>query len=135
MRYLLDTHMLIWFQEDNPNIPKPVMQLLQHGENQIFFSQVSLFEIAIKQTIGKLPHFTATVMEVYEQALKDDFLSLPLHNKHIAVYNSVPLLAEHRDPFDRLLLATAHAERLTVVTADKNFSLYPDFVKTEWNDL
>lgn len=66
MPYLLDTHMLIWFQEDNPKIPAPVMRLLQNKENRIFFSQVSLFEIAIKQTIGKLPQFTASINEVYE---------------------------------------------------------------------
>ena len=67
MRYLIDTHILIWFQEDNPKISKPVMQLLQDRENQIFFSQISLFEIAIKQTIGKLPHFMAIAIEVYDR--------------------------------------------------------------------
>ena len=133
MPYLLDTHMLIWFQEDNPKTPEGVMQLLQNRENSIFFSQVSLFEIAIKQTIGKLPLFTATIMDVYEQALKDDFIFLPIHNTHLAAYNNVPLLAEHRDPFDRLLIAMAHVEGLTMITADKNFGLYPDLVKVVWS--
>lgn len=129
MPYLLDTHMLIWFQEDNTKIPKPVMQLLRNIENPIFFSQVSLFEIAIKQTIGKLPHFFATITEVHKQALKDNFSFLPIQNKHLAAYSDVPLLAEHRDPFDRLLIATAYTDNLSIITADKNFSLYPDFVK------
>jgi PIN domain nuclease of toxin-antitoxin system len=125
--------MLIWFQEDNPKTPKPVMQLLQIGENRIYFSQISLFEIAIKQTIGKLPNFTATITEVYEQAISDDFIFLPIHNRHIEIYNKVPLLAEHRDPFDRLLIATAHAESLTVITSDKNFALYSDLARVAWS--
>ena len=132
MRYLLDTHILIWFQEDNSKIPKPVMQLLQDRENQVFFSQISLFEIAIKQTIGKLPLFTASITEVYEQALRDDFIFLPIQNKHIEAYSNVPLLENHRDPFDRILIATAHAEGLTMITGDNNFSLYPDLIGLAW---
>jgi PIN domain nuclease of toxin-antitoxin system len=60
MRYLLDTYSLIWFQEANLKIPQHVMQEVQNSANAIYFSQVSLFEIAIKQKIGKLPSFEAT---------------------------------------------------------------------------
>lgn len=85
-RYLLDTHCLIWFQEDNPKIPPRVMSIIQDPSNTLFFSQVSLFEIAIKQKIGKLPDFTADLSEVYQQALSDDFIYLPIINKHIFSY-------------------------------------------------
>lgn len=132
MQYLLDTHCLIWFQEANPKLPERIMQLLQDPENSILFSQISLFEIAIKQTIGKLPQFIATITDVYEQALKDDFRFLPIHNQHIEAYSSVPLLAEHRDPFDRLLISTSQVEGLTIITADKNFNLYADLIKVAW---
>ena len=54
-KYLLDTHCLLWFQENNPKIPKRVMQEIQNPENLILFSQLSLYEIVIKQAIGKLP--------------------------------------------------------------------------------
>ncbi len=132
MNYLLDTHCLIWFQENNSKIPHPVMKEIQHPANIILFSQISLFEIAIKQKIGKLPLFQATIPEVYEQAIKDDFTFLPLHNNHIEAYKKVPLLQEHRDPFDRLLIATAHEDKLIVLTADRNFNLYPQLIKVIW---
>jgi PIN domain nuclease of toxin-antitoxin system len=64
--YLLDTHCLIWFQENNIQIPERVMNIIQDTNNTILFSQVSLFEITIKQKIGKLPAFNATVEEIYQ---------------------------------------------------------------------
>jgi PIN domain nuclease of toxin-antitoxin system len=90
MQYLLDTHCLIWFPENNPKIPAAVLKELQNPTNEIFFSQVSLFEIAIKQTIGKLPDFIASITDVYEQAIKDDFTFLPIKNSHIERYETVP---------------------------------------------
>ena len=135
MRYLLDTHCLIWFQEANPKIPDGVMALIRNPGNIILFSQLSLYEIAIKQKIGKLPQFLATITEVYQQALKDDFTFLPIDNKHLEAYKDIPLLAEHRDPFDRLLIATAHAEGVDIISADKSFGLYPNFVKVIWKGV
>jgi PIN domain nuclease of toxin-antitoxin system len=111
------------------------MNEIQNPTNIIFFSQVSLFEIAIKQKIGKLPLFQVTISEVYEQAIKDELTFLHVHNNHIEAYENVPLLPEHRDPFDRLLIATAYQENLTILTADKNFDLYPEFIKVIWNNL
>lgn len=132
MQYLLDTHCLIWFQEANPKIPARVMEVLQNTSNNIFFSQLSLFEVTIKQKIGKLPDFKATIDEVYAQAVKDNFAFLPVKNSHIEAYDEIPLLAEHRDPFDRLLIATAKTEDLVIVTADKNFGLYKAFLAVMW---
>lgn len=131
-RYLLDTHCLIWFQEDNPKIPPRVMSIIQKPSNTLFFSQVSLFEIAIKQKIGKLPEFTADLSEVYQQALSDDFIHLPISNKHIFSYQRIPLLENHRDPFDRLLLATAYEENAVMLTADTNFGCYAGLVEVFW---
>jgi PIN domain nuclease of toxin-antitoxin system len=134
MQYLLDTHCLIWFQENNPKIPPSILEEIQKASNKIFFSQISLLEIAIKQKIGKLPSFQATLADVYYQGLKDDFTFLSIQNNHIETYDQIPLLAEHRDPFDRLLLATAATEQLTIITADKNFRLYPKVVQIFWED-
>ena len=60
---------------------------------------------------------------------------MPIHNKHIETYSIVPLLENHRDPFDRLLIATAHSEDLTVITGDGKFSLYSNFIRFAWNDI
>lgn len=130
--YLLDTHCLIWFLDDNPLIPANVMAEIQSVKNTVFFSQISLFEIAIKQKIGKLPSFSSSLNEVYDQALQADFSFLPIKNQHIFSYHKVPVLDNHRDPFDRLLLASALDENAVILSADKNFALYSDLVQVFW---
>ena len=92
-RYLLDTHCLIWFQENNPKIPDQVMKLIREPENVILFSQVSLFEIGIKQKVGKLPKFEATTEEIHNQAMQDGFTFLSIQNEHIYKYSNIPLWA------------------------------------------
>jgi PIN domain nuclease of toxin-antitoxin system len=130
--YLLDTHALIWFQEDNSKMPTSIMDLIQNPDNTILFSQVSLFEITIKQKIGKLPAFYATIEEIYQQCIKDGFTFLNIQNQHIYNYNNITLLVDHRDPFDRLLIATASAEDLAIISSDEKLKLYPDVVKVIW---
>src|ERR1700754_2582247 len=97
--YLLDTHCLLWFQGENSKIPVDIMLILQDTENTILFSQISLFEIAIKQKIGKTPAFQSTIEDVYNQAVSDGFTFLPIRNQHILRYSDVPLKTTHRDPF------------------------------------
>jgi len=130
--YLLDTHALIWFQEDNPKLPLPIIDLIQNTGNTILFSQVSLFEITIKRKIGKLPALFATIEEIYQQAISDGFIFLNIQNQHIYNYNEIILLEDHRDPFDRLLIATANVEDSTIISSDEKFRLYSDTVKVIW---
>ena len=130
--YLLDTHCLIWFQENSPMIPFRVMNILQVTSNTIFFSQISLFEIVIKQKIGKIPQFTASIQEVSNQALYDGFTFLPFTNQHIFHYSNIPLFERHRDSFDRLLLATSLSDDLVLLSADSNFNLYTELKKVLW---
>lgn len=129
MKFLLDPHCLIWFQEDNSKIPGQVMKEIQDKDNTILYSQISLFEIAIKQAIGKLPLFKANIAQVNAQAITDGFTFLPIQNVHIQVYNKIPLIQEYRDPFDRLLIATGFEENAVVITADKNFPLYSQLIQ------
>jgi PIN domain nuclease of toxin-antitoxin system len=131
-RYLLDTHCLLWFQENNKDIPNRVMDVLKSTENEVFFSQISLFEIAIKQKIGKLPDFKVSISEIYEQAFSDLFTFLPILNQHLFQYQNIPLIESHRDPFDRLLIATAKEENLTIITADEKFSNYKELIEIYW---
>ena len=130
--YLIDTHCLIWFQDNNPKIPKRVMGILQNPQNTILFSQISLFEITIKQRIGKLSQFTATIEEIFNQSLIDGFTFLPIDNNHLFQYNNIPLYEQHRYPFDRLLLATALSEKATLLSADGNFKLYKEILEVIW---
>jgi len=131
-RYLLDTHCLIWFQENNPKIPDQVMKLIREPENVILFSQVSLFEIGIKQRVGKLPKFEATTEEIYNQAMQDGFTFLAIQNEHIFNYSNIPLVGDHRDPFDRLLISAAISEKAMILSADEKLSLYADLVTVIW---
>ncbi|RKR82971.1 PIN domain nuclease of toxin-antitoxin system [Mucilaginibacter gracilis] len=131
-RYLLDTHVLIWFQESSPNLHKQILDIIQNPDNVILFSQISLFEITIKQTIGKLPSFDASSQEVYLQALNDSFTFVNIQNVHISTYNKIDLMEHHRDPFDRLLIATALYENAIILSGDAKFMLYNDIVETFW---
>jgi PIN domain nuclease of toxin-antitoxin system len=130
--YLLDTHVLLWFQLSEPKIPQRVLEVIQDQGNNIFFSQVSLYEIAIKQKTGKLPDLQLTVEEIYHQGLNDNFTFLPISNQHIFNYQHIPLSPQHRDPFDRLLIATALHENAVMITRDDNFRLYTGLIKVLW---
>ena len=130
--YILDTHCLIWFQENNPRIPKQVMDVIQNTNNVIYFTQVSLYEIAIKRSIGKLTHFNITIEDIFNQAIIDGLTFLPIGNNSIFNYVNIPLLEEHRDPFDRLLISSAIENDATLLSADEKFKLYPDMLKLFW---
>jgi PIN domain nuclease of toxin-antitoxin system len=81
-------------------------------------------EIAMKQSVGKLPSLTLSIEELIQQLISDRFIVLPISNLHIVTYASIPLHENHKDPFDRLLLATAFAEHIQIISADENFKLY-----------
>ena len=132
-RYLLDTHCLLWFQENNPQIPIGVLDILQQPDNTILFSQVSLFELAIKLKIGKLRDFHATIEDIYNQAIMDSFTYLNIQREHIYKYQQVPLFENHRDPFDRLLIATAMEENAIILSVDEKFKLYKDYIEVIWD--
>jgi PIN domain nuclease of toxin-antitoxin system len=124
MNYLIDTQILIWYQLNSEKLSSSIYALLNNSGNVIYVSPVSFFEIAIKQKIGKIPEFDLSVAELNDLVVQDGFTLLDLRIQHIAAYADVPLLTEHRDPFDRLLLATALSENIPIISADQNFARY-----------
>lgn len=129
MEYLIDTQIIIWFQLFDKKLNSSTYELLVDDKNTIYVSQVSLFEIAIKQKIGKLPELGKPIDEIIELIKKDGFEILPIKNKHISAYQSVPFFPElHKDPFDRLIIATALSENLPVISADEKFKLYDSLI-------
>lgn len=126
MTYLIDTQILIWSIVSSGKLSEEVRTLLR--ENIIWVSQVSLYEIAIKQKIGKLPDFTLSTGGLLDQLNADGFHLISIKNSHISSYEAIPLFPEHRDPFDRLTLATAFEEDIPVISADGNFKLYGPIV-------
>ena len=132
MRLLLDTQILIWFQLNDAQLPARLRTLIEDPDNEIVVSHLSFMEITIKQVINRLPTFDVLTQELADTATNDGFLILPTSFAHIAAYRRVPFYADHRDPFDRLILATALAEEMPLVSADGNFSRYRDIVEIIW---
>ncbi len=122
MRYLIDTQIFIWTLINPEKLTPQTLQILQH--NEILVSQVCLFEIAIKQKINKLPELPLPIKALVERIEEDNFNLLAITENHLESYATIPLLENHRDPFDRLLLATAQAENIPIISADTNFHYY-----------
>ncbi|HWB25614.1 MAG TPA: type II toxin-antitoxin system VapC family toxin [Chitinophagaceae bacterium] len=118
MELLLDTHAFLWFAEGNKLLSPHALALIENRANTIYVSMVSFFEMAIKIKIGKLS-LNGPLVDYYNNALSNGINILPLSENHIFEYNSVPLSDTHRDPFDRLIIATALYQRLTIISIDK----------------
>jgi PIN domain nuclease of toxin-antitoxin system len=100
--------------------------------NRIWVSQLSIIEVAIKLKIGKIPDFVVSIPALLNQLVSDDFRLLALRNEHITAYDRIPFFEDHRDPFDRLILATALHEGWPVMSADRQFQRYAEFVPILW---
>jgi PIN domain nuclease of toxin-antitoxin system len=117
--YLLDTHVLIWLSSDLRRIPPKVLEVLQDLETELWASTVSFWELAIKQNLGK---FDAAI-RFDEMEKTHRIRELTIHSKYTEEIRRLPLL--HGDPFDRMLVAQAMAEGMTLVTADRRLVGYP----------
>ena len=122
MRLLLDTHILLWWLADSPSLPGRARELIADPGNTVFVSAVSLWEIRLKESLGKLK-----VPSDFEARLAgESFESLPLLAAHTRSVASLPW--HHRDPFDRMLIAQAQVTGLKLVTADEAAAAYGDSV-------
>src|SRR6202000_2155645 len=117
MSILIDTQILIWSFHINSPLSDYQKELLENTFNKIFVSQISLMELAIKKSINKLPYFIPDIQAVINHIPLIGFELLPLKEAHITTYQHLPLFNEHRDPFDRFLIATAKAENLSIMTS------------------
>ena len=120
MKYLLDTHTLIWLIEASPKVSDEIKQKLNFS-NGVFLSSVSLWEIAIKTNLGKLK-LASPFSKLLLDLRKTDIVILQIEDEYLKRLSSLPLI--HKDPFDRLLISTALMEDLTIVTADENIQKY-----------
>ena len=124
---LLDTHAFLWFESNSPMLPQAVMDEIQ-TDDQVFISIASFWEIAIKNSMGKL-ELRMEIDELMDHCAVSGFTILPIDKAHLRRLKRIPWI--HRDPFDRLLICQAQAEGLTLVTKDENIRKY-DGVKTLW---
>ncbi len=118
MSLLLDTHVLLWWLFDDPRLCTHTAQVIDNSGADVVVSSVSGFEIATKKTLGKLEAPDDLVAQLDEGG----FTVLPLSLRHGLVAGALPM--HHRDPFDRLLIAQAQCEGLTLVTADPALRQY-----------
>jgi len=122
MKYLLDTHIIIWHFEGNEKLSNEGREdILFNSKNQVFVSIASLWEVAIKMNIGKY-EFVGGFSEFYKLVNDNEFEIISIKKKHMERLFELPLI--HRDPFDRLLIATAKTEGMTILTADENIQKY-----------
>jgi len=122
MKLLLDTHILIWLLEGNQNLSPKVRQAIEDETNSLYISIVSLWEIAIKSSLGKLQLETPLEKIVSDFVLPTGIKILPIDIAHLLTLQKLPF--HHRDPFDRLLISQAKSEALTLVSEDHVFRQY-----------
>jgi len=122
MRLLLDTHLLVWAMGEPERLPAGCAAMLEDPSNSLLFSVASLWELVIKQALGR-PDFNLEPSLLRQALLDGGWQELPIEASHALAVSQLPPL--HRDPFDRLLLAQAQVEGLLLLTADSQLSLYP----------
>jgi PIN domain nuclease of toxin-antitoxin system len=122
MRFLLDTYILLWAALGHKRLGRSVATLLTNPENEILFSVSSIWEIAIKRGLKK-SSFLYDPREIRRQMIANGYDELTIQSRHVVAVDSLAPL--HKDPFDRLLIAQAIVEGVTLLTADEKIASYP----------
>ncbi len=122
MKLLLDTHLLLWAAGDPRRLPAKGRRLISGTNNQPLFSAASLWEVAIKSGLGR-KDFVVDARLLRRGLLDNGYLELPIMSDHVVAIASLPQI--HKDPFDRLLVAQAMVEGITLLTTDPVVAQYP----------
>ncbi len=125
MNILLDTHVALWAIADSSDMPAEARGLILDSENNIFVSAASIWEIAIKHSIGKrsMPISAREALRFFQES---GYFILPVATEHAALVETLP--PRHKDPFDRILVAQALLEPLRLLTHDKEVARYSDTI-------
>ena len=128
MRLLLDTHIILWAITDSPSLPRTAAMMMREPGNDILASSINLWEIAVKFAVNRgladdMPVNADRALELIRSATYE---LLPVEPEHAVALGKLPLI--HRDPFDRLLVAQALHEGITLLTSDRKLAAYGDFV-------
>ncbi len=122
MKLLLDTHILLWAAGEPDKLSNTARALIEDSQNQLYFSAASLWEISIKNKLGR-SDFKVDLAVLRRNLLDNDFAEIAINSVHALAVDSLPPI--HKDPFDRILLAQAHAEGVTLMTSDAVLAEYP----------
>jgi PIN domain nuclease of toxin-antitoxin system len=126
LKLLLDTHLLIWAAENIRQLPKAARTLMADPDNELLFSPASLWEIAIKSSLGK-KDFQVDPRTLHRGLLDNGYLELAISSQHTIAVVALP--PHHKDPFDRLLIAQAIVEGMTLLTSDPQVARYPGSIR------
>ncbi len=125
MRLLIDTHLLLWAAEGSKKLPRAARSRMANVENELVFSVASLWEIAIKRSLGRAD-FRVDVQRARRVLLENDYMELAVTGAHATAVDALPPI--HKDPFDRMLVAQAITERIPLLTSDATLARYGDVV-------
>jgi PIN domain nuclease of toxin-antitoxin system len=123
VRLLLDTHAFLWWVTDDDRLTDRAAEAIADGANDVYLSAASAWEIAIKAGLGRVRLPDDAWAFTPDQLERNAFQALPVHVAHAVAVIALPDL--HRDPFDRMLVAQAISEDLTIVTGDQEIARYP----------
>ncbi len=123
MNLLLDTHVFLWLNDTPERLSPTALAACQDGNNTLFLSLASAWEIQIKQQLGKLELNESLQTLISTQQQQNGLQLLPIELAHIEALSQLP--AVHRDPFDRLLIAQSIQQHMQIVSADQVFTGYP----------
>lgn len=118
MRLLLDTHVFLWCIQENVKLTKSIKSRILHA-SEVYVSSASIWELAIKISLGKLD---GDINKIADSIEESGFIELSITAAHAAAVAGLPTI--HRDPFDRILIAQAISEPMTILTADKTLKNY-----------
>lgn len=122
MKLLLDTHLLLWAAGQPGRLPDAARTLINASDNDLFFSAASLWEIVIKRGLGR-EDFQVDARVLRRGLLDNGYGELPIGSDHAVAVEALPPL--HKDPFDRILIAQAQVEGITLLTVDPQVARYP----------
>ncbi len=115
MKVLLDTHLLLWAAGESERLSEQARTVLNDKNNELFFSAASLWEITIKNGLGR-PDFQVDARLLRRGLLDNSYSELPIASEHVVAIDGLPTI--HKDPFDRILVAQAMVEGITLLTSD-----------------
>ncbi len=126
MKYLIDTHVFIWFMMEPEKITKKILKILCNEKNEIFISPISFWELAIKWQSGKLSLGKISVLQLPHIAEQYDFTLLTPQTYDYVSISQIPLKENHHDPFDRMLIQQAIRNDLILISKDEKFQQYQE---------
>ena len=126
MKLLLDTHLLLWAAGQPGRLSAKARRLLNHPDNELLFSAASLWEVTIKRALGR-GDFQVDARLLRRGLLDNGYNELPIMSVHVVATESLPPI--HKDPFDRILVAQATVEGITLLTTDSVVARYPGPVR------